>query len=145
MLRSTFRSALVALGLAAPFGCATEPGGPLLIGSYGGPGLGLVATDTAAHFKFPCMDGVTPPLRFDSLGVARGDGQVWSSAAGFGSRRLDVSVRASGAMLDVEVGIAADTTRYTEAYMLIRDAAPDFSGVVCLATVHVPDRAMRGE
>lgn len=68
------RGSLITLALGALAACATEPQSRFLTGEFGGRLIGLVATDTAAHFQFPCARGVTGPLRVDSAGTAHATG-----------------------------------------------------------------------
>ena len=138
MRRSRLLGIAVPFGLAALVACATEPRGPALIGEFGGVGLGLVATDTAAHLQLACSNGVTEPLRLGDGGTYRASGVWWQYLGGPGVTpwALDLTAGPVGDsgldVLMVATLKGADTT-YTEtsAYQLTRGAAPHFGGVIC--------------
>jgi hypothetical protein len=62
--------------------------------------LGLIATDTSAHFQFACGSGVTGPLRLQEGGAYRASGVSSSVAAGARPVSFDVTAApASDAVL----------------------------------------------
>ena len=64
-----FLPLLLALGTS---GCLLEPNGSaaLVTGDWGGPHLGMIATDSAASLEFDCALGTIPgPIRTDVKGA----------------------------------------------------------------------------
>ena len=140
MHHAMLRGSVVPFALAALAACATEPRGPVLTGQFGGRMLGMVATDTAVHFQFACGYAVTGPLRLESGGAYRaiGLGTDGFPPGAAPSWSLDVT---AGPIGDSLLGLLVvstrryqdSTSRSSGAYQVTRGAAPDFSGVACLA------------
>jgi hypothetical protein len=124
--------AALGLGTLAMYttGCVTEPDGTVLTGQFGGANIGLIATDTAAHFEFLCGGAVTEPLRFDADGTAHASGATWSVGAG-PSVDIIVEARPVHVTLQVTIRFGAGEPR---SYVLGRYMAPKFENVMCLAS-----------
>jgi hypothetical protein len=120
------RSLAVVLVLAC-----TEPS-PAITGQFGGRLMELSATGSGAEFQLACGNIVTPPLRMDSDDVARVQGTFQSSSAGFGTATVDVAVKHVSALtLVVTVTFPSGSSQVVQ---LHRNAPPDFSDVICLAS-----------
>lgn len=114
-------------------GCTTEPTLPALIGQFGGKGLHVVATDTAARFEFACGLGVTGPLRLASSGSVQASGTYVSRSAGFRTEPLAIAGTLTGDALSLRITIGVGRSRGTGEAYVQRDSVADFSGVACLA------------
>jgi hypothetical protein len=120
MHRSIVRMSMLAV--AAMLACTTEPGAPVLTGSWGGPGLGLTATSTAASLVFGCSWATTGALRAEPTGVYTASGQYTCSFA-CGSSTIYVDARAAADTLLVTTYLPS-ANRAPVAYRVVRDAAP---------------------
>ncbi len=126
--------AALGLGILTMYttGCVTEPEGTVLTGQFGSPAMGLIATDTAAHFEFPCGGAVTEPLRFDAAGTAHARGLASSVGAG---PEWDIIVEAryvNRTLLQVTIRSGEGEP---SSYVLRRYMAPEFENVMCLASM----------
>lgn len=103
-----------------------------MTGRFGGRLLSVVATDTAAHFEFPCWVARTGPLRPDDRGVAEGRGWAGTSAAGFGPADFRVIVQQHADSLAVLSTFITSRSVWVWSHTVRRDETADFSGVACL-------------
>jgi len=123
---------LALLGLAATLpGCSTDPNADILLGKWGGRGLGISASPASVTVNLPCRNRGTL-LEAVPLGPDGNFAFETTVRDFYGSYEVYVSGRVTGRFL--EVGISNGFSRPPdEPHLLVSGVDPDFSGYVCLA------------
>jgi hypothetical protein len=117
------------LPLIAGLGCATEPN-DILVGKWGGIGLGLTASQHLVTLRMPCGSGtVTGPIAVNEDGGFEFETTVHEF---YGDYEMYVEgVASGGRVLEVEIGTEYDRPG-SQLFVLVRGVAPDFTDFVCL-------------
>ena len=126
------RTFLAMLALSATLsGCSTDPNADILLGKWGGRGLGISASPARVTVSLPCRNRGNL-LEAVPLGPDGNFAFEITVRDFYGSYDVDVSGRVTGRFL--EVAISHDFSRPpAEPHLLVSGVDPDFSGYVCLA------------
>ena len=112
-------------------GCATDSSDAILLGQWGGDGLGLTATATHVTVALACGTGTHPASApMDEHGGFEFETTVHEF---YGDYEIYLSGRASGKFLEVE--LYTDFGRpgnAAERHLLVSGVPPDFTDFVCL-------------
>lgn len=121
---------ILALAAILP-GCSTDPSAVILLGEWGGKGLGITASTASVTVRLPCRNMGT----FPEAAPLGSDGNfAFMTTVHDLSASYDIYVSGSVVGRFLEVGISNDFSRPpAQPHLLVSGVDPDFSGYVCLA------------
>lgn len=112
-------------------GCATDSTDAILLGQWGGKGLGITASATSVIVDLPCGSATHP-----ASALIDGEGEFAFEATVhqfYGDYDINLSGRTAGKFLEVQIyAESARPGNDAERRLLINGVTPDFTDYVCL-------------